>query len=163
MNLFSQVFHDITNWKENWLYLLRKISLGCYLLTTFLWTDYFRAKKCKVRHYFEFQGSFMIFMTSNHCLLIKEGKFGLVCNTKKYISKYNWKFLDFLHYQNPLPVGGFLLHGSVCLDITILIFNGSKFFWLKTHLQWMFLHCGKPWNQQISERNFFLTKAFKIG
>ena len=34
---------------------------------------------------------------------------------------------------------------------------------MKSHLHWMFLHCRKPWNQQINESKFFLTKALKIG
>ena len=71
----------------------------------------------------------MIFMTSNHYLLIKEGKFRLICNTKMYISNYNWKFLDFFALSKP-PTGRGFSPTWVCM----FGYNNFDFQWIQIFL-----------------------------
>ena len=71
----------------------------------------------------------MIFMTSNHYLLIKEGKCRLICNTKKYISNYNRKFLDFFALSKP-PTGRGFSPTWVCM----FGYNNFDFQWIQIFL-----------------------------
>ena len=71
----------------------------------------------------------MIFMTSNHYLQIKEDKFRLIYKTKKYISNYNWKFLDFFALSKP-PTGRGFSPTWVCM----FGYNNFDFQWIKIFL-----------------------------